>query len=100
WIYLAAFRGAFWRISKSLKLIPLAPALPRRIVAIVPARNEAAHIGETVASLLEQEFPSAIPIFVVDDGSTDGTADVARAAAHGAGRGAQVKVLAGASLPP
>jgi cellulose synthase/poly-beta-1,6-N-acetylglucosamine synthase-like glycosyltransferase len=45
---------------------------------IVPAYNEAASVAETIASLHAQTLPPD-EILVVDDGSTDGTGDVARA---------------------
>ncbi len=44
---------------------------------LVPAYNEAASIGDTLKSLLEQSTPPG-RIVVVDDCSTDGTGDVAR----------------------
>jgi glycosyltransferase involved in cell wall biosynthesis len=50
----------------------------RRTLIIVPAWNEARNVGNTVKEIL-----AAGPdydVVVVDDGSTDGTADVARAA--------------------
>jgi biofilm PGA synthesis N-glycosyltransferase PgaC len=50
-----------------------------RLTVIVPAYNEAGSVGETVRSLLEQTTPPA-SVLVVDDCSTDDTADVARAA--------------------
>lgn len=46
---------------------------------IVPAFNEARVIRATVASLLASDLPD-VQVYVVDDGSTDGTADVVRAA--------------------
>ena len=45
---------------------------------IIPAKNEAASIGDVVSGALEA-WPDA-EVIVVDDGSTDGTGDVARAA--------------------
>jgi hopene-associated glycosyltransferase HpnB len=47
----------------------------------VPARNEADVIARAVASLLGQDYQGAFHVIVVDDHSTDGTADAARAAA-------------------
>lgn len=48
---------------------------------VVPAHNEAANIVETVRSLLGNRYPT-LEIIVVDDGSTDGTADLVRALAR------------------
>jgi hypothetical protein len=48
-----------------------------RVVALVPAMNEAERIGETVDALLSIDEVSAV--LVIDDGSTDETADRARA---------------------
>lgn len=47
------------------------------VAAIVPARNEADVLGASLPSLLAQDHP-AFEVFLVDDGSSDGTADVAR----------------------
>ena len=49
---------------------------------LVPARNEARVIARTVGSLLALEYPAErLELIVVDDGSTDGTAALATAAA-------------------
>jgi glycosyltransferase involved in cell wall biosynthesis len=65
--------------SSSLEAEGPAPRSPRtgRILAIVPALNEAASVGGVVAAL--RNVPG-LDICVVDDGSTDGTADIARRA--------------------
>ena len=47
-----------------------------RVLAIVPAYNERASLGTTIAELRDAQ--GALDILVVDDGSSDGTADVAR----------------------
>jgi len=46
------------------------------IAAIVPARDEAAHIGDTVRAL--RAVTEITEVIVVDDASTDGTADRAK----------------------
>ncbi len=48
---------------------------PPRVSIVMPAYQHAAHIGETVRSVLGQSF-AAWELLVVDDGSTDGTGDV------------------------
>ncbi|MEV4639692.1 bifunctional polysaccharide deacetylase/glycosyltransferase family 2 protein [Actinoplanes sp. NPDC049548] len=45
------------------------------VSVIVPAYNEAANIAATVRSLVRSDYP-AVEVIVVDDGSTDGTADI------------------------
>ncbi|MDX2183621.1 MAG: glycosyltransferase [Gemmatimonadaceae bacterium] len=54
---------------------------PPSVTVLVPAYNEARVIGRTIDSLLAQEYPG-LEILVIDDGSTDGTAEAARAAAQ------------------
>ena len=48
-----------------------------RVVALVPARNEADRIGATISAL--RALPDIDDVVVVDDGSSDGTASVALA---------------------
>jgi hopene-associated glycosyltransferase HpnB len=82
WLYLIFFRGAFWREFLNGAAPPEDPLKPPpRIVAVIPARNEAATIGRAVASLAAQHYPGHFHMIVVDDDSTDGTAAAARAAA-------------------
>ncbi|MFI7604709.1 bifunctional polysaccharide deacetylase/glycosyltransferase family 2 protein [Micromonospora sp. NPDC049366] len=51
------------------------PVVRAPVSVIVPAYNEAANIAATVRSLVASAYP-AIEVIVVDDGSTDGTADI------------------------
>jgi hopene-associated glycosyltransferase HpnB len=96
WIYLIAGRGGFWLASERDDDSPPPAAWPD-VVAVIPARNEAEGVGETVGSLLQQDYPGAFSIVLVDDQSTDGTADIARAAAAVAPH--RLTVVRGAALP-
>ena len=69
------------------------------IAVIIPARDEADVIGRAVRSLLGQSCVAALHIFVVDDHSTDGTADVVRQAAAQSEHGGRVQVITGRPLP-
>jgi hopene-associated glycosyltransferase HpnB len=75
WLYLLIGRGGFWRISTNLAPGNFAPAQGPLVVAVIPARNEAAVIGEALQSLRRQTVA-----IVVDDGSEDATAETAKAA--------------------
>jgi hopene-associated glycosyltransferase HpnB len=94
WAYLLVARGFFWMA----RVAPPAPAPSRwpRIVAVIPARNEADAIGRAVASLLDQDYPGEFSIVLVDDHSNDGTAETARGAARGSDR---LTVVAARALP-
>ena len=109
WIYLVAARGAFWMAGE--RDAPMPPQAerydttgqtsPRRpsVMVVIPARDEAEGVGETVGSLLRQDYPGPLGIVLVDDQSTDGTAEVARRAAADAGASERLTVLSGAALP-
>jgi hopene-associated glycosyltransferase HpnB len=97
WLYLLWCRGRFWRLSQRLPAPP--DDVPQRKIAVViPARDEAALIGDSIGSLLQQNYRGRIDLIVVDDGSTDDTTEVAMRAAAGIGAAARLTVLRGAPL--
>ncbi|HSE50410.1 MAG TPA: glycosyltransferase [Terriglobales bacterium] len=96
WLYLFFLRGWFWRFF----FLPLAaPGTPPRVVAIIPARNEAEHIYDAVKSVLTQQGVALLQSIVVDDGSTDDTAAVARRAAVSCGEANRLMIVQGKPLP-
>ena len=98
WSYLVLARGSFWRLQDAAPAwAGEKPGLGGGVVAVVPARNEAELIGPVIASLLNQSV--AMPVLLVDDGSTDGTADVARCAAEKAGKADALIVIQSKLLP-
>ncbi len=100
WLYLLAGRGMFWLAAERADASAAGKEPLPAIVAIIPARDEAESIGETVASLLRQDFAGEFEVIVVDDESRDGTAQVARGAAATLGATDRLTVLAGRALPP
>ena len=97
WLYLIAFRGAFWRVAPEER--GGAAVAVRSVVAVIPARDEADVIAGAVASLLAQDYAGRLDIIIVDDHSEDGTAEVARAAAAEAGAADRVTVITAAPVP-
>ncbi len=113
WFYMLVARGAFWRareqdgeddrqtLNKSSEHVANTgtPDAWPSVVAVVPARNEAGSIAAMVTSLFEQDYAGPLRVVVVDDGSDDGTAARARAAAEALGASERLDVLNGSSLP-
>ena len=98
WLYLLFFHARFWSVNH-LHLPKPAILESRRVAVVIPARNEADVIGRTVSSLLRQSSSAEIRLFVIDDNSSDGTGNVARAAAGSLGVAEKLVVVSGAELP-
>ncbi|MGW0121798.1 glycosyltransferase [Streptomyces sp. NPDC003327] len=100
WVWLLLFQGFFWRTDQ--RLPPVAGERGRadggggsaaggaagewpRVAVVVPARDEAEVLPTSLRSLLVQDYPGEAEVFLVDDGSTDGTGALAveLAARHG-----------------
>jgi hopene-associated glycosyltransferase HpnB len=92
WAGLIFFHGRFWQAGPVL-----APAVPRRappVAIIVPARDEAESIAACLRSLLAQDYAGRFRVILVDDGSADGTGEIARGIDD-----ARLTVLAGLPRP-
>jgi hopene-associated glycosyltransferase HpnB len=99
WLVLLLGRGGFWRMRDRLDgAVPDLPVWPA-VVAIVPARNEAAVIARSIGSVVTQDYPGSLTVILVDDHSTDGTGDLARAAAEASGRAGRLTILRSDPLP-
>jgi hopene-associated glycosyltransferase HpnB len=96
WVYLLAGHGMFWRTDQRLPAEPVPAAWPA-VVAVVPARDEAAILPQTLPTLLTQDYQGQFTVLLVDDESSDGTADVA--ATLGAARPGRLRVISGEPAP-
>jgi hopene-associated glycosyltransferase HpnB len=99
WLYLLAARGGFWLSAQRDDDGPVWPGPWPTIAAVIPARDEAEGVGETIASLMRQNYPGAFTVILVDDQSRDGTARVARDAAASLGAADRLTVVSGQALP-
>jgi hopene-associated glycosyltransferase HpnB len=102
WAYLVVGHGRYWRAGEWLP--PPASPCPitgehaswPEVVAVVPARNEAAMLPATLPTLLGQDYPGALTVILVDDCSSDGTAAVAaRLAPEPTRPGRALRIIAG-----
>jgi hopene-associated glycosyltransferase HpnB len=92
WIILLALPWQPWRNDQVVEARRDLARDLSSVTVVIPARNEADHIGETLASLAEQGV--APKVILVDDGSTDGTAALARKVS-----GLNLTIIEGAPLP-
>src|SRR5580692_9319883 len=101
WLHLFFGRGWFWRVRKvdadrgEGETLGAWPS----VIAVVPARNEAETIGRVVTGLVQQDYPGAFSVVVVDDHSEDGTRSIAQRVATENGAGVRVRVLNASELP-
>jgi hopene-associated glycosyltransferase HpnB len=100
WVYLVFAHGRFWLCDQRMDGRDAQPASWPAIVAIVPARDEAEILPEVLRSLLDQRYPGDFRVILVDDESSDGTADVARRAASAHASGSRLLVVAAPPRPP
>ncbi|MGH7452318.1 MAG: glycosyltransferase, partial [bacterium] len=77
-----------------LKNAPTLQSTPR-VSVLVPARNEENNIGACLDGLTQQDYP-ALEILVLNDDSTDGTAEIVQTFAA---QDQRVKLFEGAPLP-
>ncbi|WP_369241016.1 glycosyltransferase [Streptomyces sp. R21] len=76
WVWLLLGQGFFWRTD--LRLPPRRePDTWPSVCIVVPARDEAAVLPQSLPSLLAQDYPGQAEVFLVDDGSSDGTGQLA-----------------------
>jgi hypothetical protein len=82
---------------RTLRVPALDPAEVReRVSVLLPVRDEADQVADCLAAILDQIAVADLEIVVLDDGSTDGTADAVRDAVGGDPR---VRLLTGSPTP-
>jgi hopene-associated glycosyltransferase HpnB len=100
WLYLLAGHGWFWQTDQRLPRVTSDPQWWPPVTAIVPARDEAETLPETLPSLLGQDYPGELTVVLVDDQSGDGTTAVARRLAVAQLDGRELVLVDGSAPPP
>jgi hopene-associated glycosyltransferase HpnB len=77
WLWLLLGQARFWRTDIRLPPREVPEHWPT-VAVVVPARDEAEVLPLSLPGLLAQEYPGRAEIFLVDDGSTDGTGELAQ----------------------
>lgn len=98
WLYLMLFRNRFWQSDQVINSDQINIFKWPSVVCVIPARDEAESIGRAVRSLLDQAYAGPLSIVLVDDNSTDGTADAARAVLRDKEESERVVLVDGAPL--
>ncbi|OQW74357.1 MAG: glycosyl transferase family 2 [Proteobacteria bacterium ST_bin13] len=98
WLVLVFGRHGFWLTAeRDTRGLPSEPAHWPSVTAVVPARDEAEVIARSIGSLVAQEYPGDFRIILVDDNSSDGTAEIAQGLA---GATERLAILSGQPLAP
>lgn len=99
WIGLLLFWGRFWLADQQLEKTETKLKEFPAVCAVIPARNEADLLPITMRSLLLQDYPGSFSVLLVDDHSTDGTAQVALDTAQALKKDQQLHILKAQPLP-
>ena len=107
WLFLLLFWGQFWRGEENLDLrYQLIASETDRdydhyplVWAVVPVRNEAEVITDSLSSLLQQDYRGEFNIVLVDDQSTDRTTTIAQEIAQKLNCQSKLHIIEGKSLP-
>ncbi len=87
WLVLIWGWGNFWQCDQKLEDVQDSsmasyPSVCPSVCIVIPARNEADLLPTTLRSLKVQSYQGNFQIILVDDQSTDGTADIAKQVAE------------------
>ncbi|MGB3787507.1 MAG: glycosyltransferase, partial [Phormidesmis sp.] len=103
WTGLLLLWGQFWRADQRLdsEMVDQTafPDIWPSVAVVIPARNEADLIERAVRSHLTQAYPGQLSILLVDDKSTDSTAQIATQTTEALDKTETLTILSGTALP-
>ncbi|MEM8828265.1 MAG: glycosyltransferase [Cyanobacteria bacterium P01_G01_bin.19] len=98
WLFLLIFWGNFWRADQYIKNSAGKLDSYPTVWAVIPARDEAEAIEQSLTSLLSQQYSGNFLVTLVDDNSSDRTSEIAKATADKLNKIEQLKVITGKPL--
>ncbi len=96
WVVLLFGRAGFWRADQRLDLTTTIRE-SRAVTVMVPARDEEEVICDTLPTILEQDYAGPMTVIVVDDHSTDGTAEIIKRLSQ---KDPRLQLVQAGPLPP
>jgi len=103
WIYFCLDRGKFWKTDQQLPHAALTNPQQKTwpsVSVIIPARNEAQMLPQTLPSILGQVYGGPLHVFLIDDNSNDDTSAVTMSIAEKLGCKEKLTVIdAGSPIP-
>ena len=99
WLGLLFFWGQFWRANQRLDKQSDNLTKYPSVCAIIPARNEAQMLPQTLPSLLQQDYPGKFNLILVDDRSSDRTGEIAQEMAAQLDCPQRLQVILAEALP-
>jgi hopene-associated glycosyltransferase HpnB len=98
WMVLWLLHGGFWKLEPFLPQPEEDLSWPD-VDVIIPARDEADILPHALPTVLGQDYPGKVRVFLVNDQSRDGTAEVARQLADASPCGERLVIVESASRP-
>ncbi|VBB69758.1 Phytoene synthase [invertebrate metagenome] len=81
WVWLLLFHQGFWKADQHLETDSGGGESWPAVVVVVPARDEATILDQSLTTVLAQDYQGQFQVILVDDHSNDGTAVTAQAIA-------------------
>lgn len=100
WIFLLLFWGKFWQGKQQLEPQQSSLKSYPTIWGIIPARDEAVVIASSLTSLLNQKYSGNFHLVLIDDHSSDRTAEIAQSTAQTLNQSNRLTIIPGQPLPP
>ena len=99
WLFLLLLWGQFWLAEPQLIINTSILQKFPIVRIIIPARNEAQLLNQSLTSVLKQDYLGDFSVVLIDDNSTDSTQAIAQKTAETLQLTDKIKIISGQPLP-